>query len=134
MKHWKPLALAALLALAPAAAWTAEEIGGVKPETTALYREAREQVDKLATTPAAKYAPEAIEQAKQSIAIAQKGLEAGNEMTTRDGSERAALQAKLALALADEGIAAEKAAAAQKELAGLEQRLSTIMAGKGEQP
>jgi len=134
MKNWKALALAALLAFAPATAWTADEMGAVKPETAALYRAAREQVDKLATTPAAKYAPEAIEQAKQSIAAAQVGLEAGNEKTTRDGSERAALQAKLALALADEGLAAEKAAAAKKVLTGLEQRLNAIMAGKGEQP
>lgn len=134
MKIWKPLVLAALLAFAPAAAWAADETGGVKPDTTALYRDAREQVEKLATTPAAKYAPEAIEQAKQSLAAAQAGLEAGSEKTTRDGSERAALQAKLALALTDERIAEEKSTAAQKELAGLEQRLSTILAGKGEQP
>jgi hypothetical protein len=134
MKHWKPLVLAALLAFVPAAVWAADEMGGVKPETTALYREAREQVEKLAATPAAKYAPETIAQAKESIAAAQIGLEAGNEKATRDGAERAALQAKLALAVTDEQIAAEKSAAAQKELAGLEKRLDTILAGKGEQP
>ena len=134
MKLWRQLALVALLALAPAAAWTADEAAGVKPETTTLYRAAREQVDKLGATAAAKYAPEVIEQAKASIAQAQNGLEAGNDTTTREATERATLQAKLALAVTDERIAAEKTVAAKKDLTSLEQRLTTILAGKGDQP
>ena len=134
MKHWRVVPLVVLLALAPAAVWSADESAGVKPETTSLYRTAREQVDKLNTTLAAKYAPELIGQAKTSIDQAQKGLEAGNNRITRESAERALLQAKLALAVSDERIAAEKTAATRTELAGLEQRLNTILAGKGEQP
>lgn len=112
----------------------AGEGGGVRPETTALYQKAKEQVSQLQNSPAARYAPEAVEQARQSLATAQSGLEAGSDKETRDGSERAALQAKLALALADERAAAEKTASLRKELAGLEQRLNLILSGKGEQP
>lgn len=134
MKQWKTLMAAMLLALVPVAVWSADETAGVKPETTSLYRTAREQVDKLNTTAAAKYAPEIIKQARESIAQAQQGLEAGNDRRTRELAERAILQAKLALAASDERIAAEKTAAAKQELAILEQRLSAILAGKGEQP
>ncbi len=123
-----------LIALVPVLGWSGDEAAGVKPETTALYREAREEVDKLALTPAVKYAPEVITQAKQSLAEAQSGLEAGKDTATRDGSERAALQAKLALALAEERIAAEKVAAANKGLNELNNRLQLILSGKGEQP
>ena len=134
MKCWRHLALAALLTFAPAVTSTADEAASVKPETTALYRAAREQVDKLGTTAAAKYAPETIGLAKQSIASAQSGLEAGNDKATREGAERAILQAKLALAIADERVAIEKTAAAKKEFAWFEKRLNGILAGKGEQP
>lgn len=132
MKGWRQIVSAIALVLAPAAALAADEATAVKPETTALYRTAREQVDRLGTTPAAKYAPEAIERAKQSLAAAQSGLEAGNDQATRAGAERAVLQSKLALALADERIAAEKTVATRNELDRLTQRLNAILAGKGE--
>lgn len=134
MKHWILLILVVLLSLAPAAAWSVDQAAGVTPETTSIYRAAREQVDKLGATTAAQYAPEVINQAKESITLAQKGLEAGNERVTRESAERATLLAKLAVAVTEERLAAEKTAAAQKELTSLEQRLSTILAGKGEQP
>lgn len=134
MKQWKTLMAALLLAFLPAAAWSADETAGVKPETASLYRSARDQVEKLSATAAATYAPDIIKQARESISQAQKGLEAGSERITREQAERAILQAKLALAVTDERIAAEKTAAAKQELATLEQRLATILAGKGEQP
>ena len=110
----------------------AAEGAGVTPETTALYRSAKDQVEKLSATPAVKYSAETVGQARKSLAAAQKGLEAGDDKTTRDFSDKAILQAKLALALSDERIAAEKSASAAKELAALEQRLGNILAGKGE--
>lgn len=134
MKRWIPVLLAVLQTLLPLTSFAADEAAGVKPETTTLYRAAREQVDKLGTSPAAKYAADVIGEAKTSVAQAQAGLEAGNDQTTRAAAERAILQAKLALAVTEERVAAEKTAAAQKELASLEQRLSAILAGKGEQP
>lgn len=123
-----------LVTLLTGFSWASDETGGVRPETTALYQKARDQVTKLQNSPAARYAPEIIQQAVASIETAQNGLKAGNDQATRQSSELAATQAKLALALADERIAAEKTAAAGKELNQLEQRLSTILAGKGEQP
>lgn len=134
MKYWIMSAWIILISLLPVIGWSVDEAAGVKPETTALYREAREQVEKLALTSAAKYAPEAVTQSKQSLAEAQSGLEAGNDTATRDGSERATLQARLALALAEERIAAEKVAAANKELNELNNSLQLILSGKGEQP
>lgn len=115
-------------------ALAAEEAGGVKPETTALYQKARDQVARLSSTPAGKYAPEIIKQATEQIEAAQNGLKTGNDQLTRQGAELAATQAKLALAVTDERIAAEKTAAAGKELKQLEERLATILAGKGEKP
>lgn len=123
-----------LLALTAGFAFAADEAGGVKPETTALYQKARDQVGKLGGTPAAKYAPEVIEQAAANLETAQQGLKQGDDRATRQASELASIQAKLALALTDERIALEKSAAAQKELTQLEQRLASILAGKGEKP
>lgn len=134
MKLWRQIVVAALLALTPVAAWAVDTATGVKPETTTLYRAAREQVDKLGTTVAAKYAPEVIEQAKASIAQAQKGLEAGNDTTTRMATERATLQTKLAQSVTEERIAAEKTEDVKKELTSLDQRLTKILTGKGEKP
>jgi hypothetical protein len=122
------------LALMPVFSFAADEAGGVKPETTALYQKARDQVTKLNGTPVAKYAPEVVEQANTNIETAQTGLQQGNDRATRQASELATSQVKLALALTDERIAAEKTTAAQKELAQLEQRLEAILAGKGEKP
>jgi len=134
MQRWSLLILVTLLTALPTAVWSVDEPTGVKPETASLYRNAREQVEKLSVTPAAKYTPEIIKQARESIVQAQHGLEIGNDRVTRESAERATLQAKLALAASDERIAAEKAAAAKQELATLEQRLNAILAGKGEQP
>jgi len=114
--------------------WAAEEAGGVKPETTALYQKARDQVSKLSSTPAGTYAPEIIKQATEQIEAAQNGLKTGNDQLTRQAAELATTQAKLALAATDERIAAEKTAAAAKELKQLEERLAAILAGKGEKP
>lgn len=133
----KPVQLCAavtFLLLMPAGIFAADEAGGVKPETTALYQKARDQVSKLNGTAVTKYAPEVVEQAAANIESAQNGLQQGNDRTTRQASELATTQVKLALALTEERIAAEKTAAARKELAQLEQRLEAILAGKGEKP
>jgi outer membrane murein-binding lipoprotein Lpp len=134
MKPVRLCAAVTLLALMPVFSFAADEAGGVKPETTALYQKARDQVTKLNNTPVTRYAPEVVEQAAASIEAAQNGLQKGNDRATRQASELATTQVKLALALTDERIAAEKTAAAQKELAQLEQRLEAILAGKGEKP
>ena len=134
MKPVQLCAAVALLALTAGFAFAADEAGGVKPETTALYQKARDQVDKLSGTPAAKYAPEVIEQAATNLKTAQNGLKLGDDRTTRQASELATAQVKLALTLTDERIAAEKTAVAQKELTQLEQRLEAILTGKGEKP
>lgn len=134
MRFFRYCALAAVLATVPATAWTAEEQSGVKPETASMYRAARDQVERLSGTKAAKYAPEAVEQAKTTINAAQRGIESGDEKAARNSTEAASLQTKIALALADERMAAEKTDATRKELAALEKRLTTILSGKGEQP
>jgi len=134
MKPVRLCAAVTLLALVPVFSFAAEEAGGVKPETTALYQKARDQVGKLGSMPAAKYAPEIIEQATANLETAQQGLKQGDDRATRQASELASIQTKLALALTDERIAAEKTATAQKELTQLEQHLASILAGKGEKP
>lgn len=134
MKPVRCYAAVALLTLTAGFAFAADEAGGVKPETTALYQKARDQVAKLSGTPAAKYAPEVIEQAAANLETAQNGLKQGDDRATRQASELATTQVKLALALTDERIALEKATASQKELTQLEQRLAAILDGKGEKP
>lgn len=134
MKPVRCYAAVALLTLTAGFAFAADEAGGVKPETTALYQKARDQVVKLSGTLAAKYAPEVIEQAAANLETAQNGLKQGDDRATRQASELAATQVKLALALTDERIALEKSTASQKELTQLEQRLASILAGKGEKP
>lgn len=134
MKPVRCYATVALLTLTAGFAFAADEAGGVKPETTALYQKARDQVAKLSGTPAAKYATEVIEQAAANLETAQNGLKQGDDRATRQASELATTQVKLALALTDERIALEKSAASQKELTQLEQRLASILAGKGEKP
>lgn len=134
MKPVRCYAAVALLTLTAGFAFAADEAGGVKPETTALYQKARDQVAKLGGTPAAKYAPEVIEQAVANLETAQNGLKQGDDRATRQASELATTQVKLALALTDERIALEKSTASQKELTQLEQRLASILDGKGEKP
>jgi len=134
MKPVRCYATVALLTLTAGFAFAADEAGGVKPETTALYQKARDQVAKLSGTPAAKYAPEVLEQAAANLETAQNGLKQGDDRATRQASELATTQVKLALALTDERIALEKSTASQKELTQLEQRLASILAGKGEKP
>ncbi|MBI2353587.1 MAG: DUF4398 domain-containing protein [Deltaproteobacteria bacterium] len=114
------------------AAVAAEEAGGVQPATMEKYQKARERVEALPGTPAAKYAPEAIEAASKSIAAAQEGLKAGSDKATRESVEMAILQVTLAGALAEERAAAGKSAGAKAELDRLEQRLAAILAGKGD--
>ncbi|MDD2499621.1 MAG: hypothetical protein PHN92_02250 [Geobacter sp.] len=134
MKPVQLYAVVTLLALTTGFAFAADEAGGVKPETTALYQKARDLVGKLNNTPVTKYAPEVVEQAAANIEAAQNGLQQGNDRATRQASELATTQVKLAQALTDERIAAEKTTAANKELTQLEQRLEAILAGKGEKP
>lgn len=123
-----------LLTVTAGITFAADEAGGVKPETTALYQKAKEQVARLNGTPAARYAPELIEQASANLEIAQNGLQQGDDRTTRQASELVTVQVKLAQALSEERIATEKSEAARKELSQLEKRLETILAGKGEKP
>jgi hypothetical protein len=134
MKSVLSTLILSLLFLMTSLALAAQDTAGVKAETTALYQKAREQVSKLAGTPAARYAPEVVKKAEASLESAQNGLKLGNDRTTRQASELAVSQVKFAQVLADERIAAEKTATALKELTELEQRLATILAGKGEKP
>ena len=50
MKPVRCYAAVALLTLTAGFAFAADEAGGVKPETTALYQKARDQVAKLSGT------------------------------------------------------------------------------------
>lgn len=129
----RPVVSGLLLVLA-VSAFAANETAGVKPDTAALYQKARDQVSNLTNSSAVKYAPETVKQAEADVAAAQSGLEQGNDRATRQSAELAIIQVKLALALADERIAAEKTVAAQQELTRLEQRLTAILSGKGEKP
>lgn len=114
------------------AAVAAQEAGGVQPATMEKYQKARERVEALPGTPAAKLAPETVEAAAKSIAAAQEGLKLGSDKATRESVEMALLQITLANVLAEERAAAEKSTAAKAELDGLEQRLAAILAGKGD--
>jgi hypothetical protein len=110
------------------------ENGGVKPATMEKYQKAKQQVEELAKGSASKYAPEIVTAAHASIDLAQNGLKAGSENQTMEAVEMANLQVKLAGALTEERVAAEKSEAAKRELLAFEKRLEAILAGKGDTP
>jgi hypothetical protein len=131
-KQWSVLLAPVLLAVFVQAGSAADEAGGVQSATMEKYQKARERVDALPATPAAKYAPEVIKDAVKSLASAQEGLKAGNDKATREAVEMAQLQVTLAGVLADERAATEKTVAAKAALDKLEQRLAAILSGKGD--
>lgn len=135
MKNWKlNLSMVVTALLVPVLAGAAEPTAGVKPETTALYQKARDQVSRLTGTAAAKHAPEIVDQATAQVELAQTGLKDGDDRKTREASELALVQVRLAQATTAERLAAAKSETTAKELATLEQKLADILAGKGEKP
>lgn len=131
-KQLSVLLVPLILAVCVQTGVAADDAGGVQPSTMEKYQKARERVEALPKAPAAKYAPEVIEDANKSLAAAQEGLKTGNDKSTRESTEMALLQVTLAGVLADERAAAEKTAAAKAALEKLEQRLAAILAGKGD--
>jgi hypothetical protein len=113
-------------------AYAADESGTVQPSTTEKYQKVREQVEALVNLPAGKGAPEVVEQARKSIATAQEGLKNGSDKMTREYTEMAALQVVLAVALTEERDAATATENARKLLVSNENRLATILSGKGD--
>ncbi len=130
----KRLCFGIMIGLAFCCTVYAADDGGVQPATMEKYQKVRVQVEALSTAPAVKLAPEAVKDAQKSIAEAQEGLKNGNDKATREAVEKSLLQVTLAGVLAEERAAAEKTAAALKELTALERRLAAILAGKGDTP
>ncbi|MBI5485378.1 MAG: DUF4398 domain-containing protein [Deltaproteobacteria bacterium] len=110
----------------------ADESGAVQPATTEKYQKVRNQVELLENQPGGKKAPEVLEQARKSIATAQAGLKSGSDKTTSEYAEMAALQVVLAGALAEERDAAAATENARKLLVSHENRLTSILSGKGD--
>jgi len=117
----------ALMIASPAAAGE-----GVTKATIDEYRQTKEAVEKMTDTKAGKYAREIIESTKTNVFKAQQAIEAGDEKTARQAIEMANLQITLANATADEREATDKTAVSRTELKQLEQRLESILAGKGD--
>jgi hypothetical protein len=128
MKIHHGLCLVVMLMIAsPAAAGE-----GVTKATIDEYRQTKETVEKMTDTKAGKYAREIIESTKTNVFKAQQAIEAGDEKTARQAIEMANLQITLANATADEREATDKTAVSRTELKQLEQRLESILAGKGD--
>ena len=106
--------------------------GGVTPATMEKYRQIKDEVEKLPQTKANRYAKDMIEAAKKSVVRAQEGLKAGDEKMTKEAVEMAQVQIALTEVLSEERESAEKTAATKAELEKLEQRLASILAGKGD--
>jgi DNA repair ATPase RecN len=106
--------------------------GGVTPATMEKYRQTKDEVEKLPQTKANRYAKDMIEAAKKSVVRAQEGLKAGDEKMTKEAVEMAQVQIALTEVLSEERESAEKTAATKAELEKLEQRLASILAGKGD--
>ncbi len=105
---------------------------GVTPATMEKYRQIKDEVEKLPQTKANRYAKDMIETAKKSVVRAQEGLKAGDEKMTKEAVEMAQVQIALTEVLSEERESAEKTAATKAELEKLEQRLASILAGKGD--
>lgn len=105
---------------------------GVTPATMEKYRQTKDEVEKLPQTKANRYAKDMIEAAKKSVVRAQEGLKAGDEKMTKEAVEMAQVQIALTEVLSEERESAEKTAATKAELEKLEQRLASILAGKGD--
>lgn len=114
-----------------ATAFAVDEATGVLPATMEKYKIVKEKVEALSGTVAAKRAPEVVEDAVKSIAAAQEGLKSGNDRVTRESLEKALLQINLANALTAERSSEDITVAAKAELEKQEQRLVSILAGKG---
>jgi DNA repair ATPase RecN len=106
--------------------------GGVTPATMEKYRQTKDEVEKLPQTKANRYAKDMIEAAKKSVVRAQEGLKAGDEKMTKEAVEMAQAQIALTEVLSEERESAEKTTATKAELEKLEQRLASILAGKGD--
>jgi small-conductance mechanosensitive channel len=106
--------------------------GGVTPATMEKYRQTKDEVEKLPQTKANRYAKDMIEAAKKSVVRAQEGLKAGDEKMTKEAVEMAQVQIALTEVLSEERESAEKTAATKAELEKLEQKLASILAGKGD--
>lgn len=132
-KLWLYQVLLALLLCTIAPVCNADS-GAVSPATMDKYQKAKKQIEELGKSSAVKYAPEMVAAAHASMESAQNGLKSGVESQTLEAVEMAILQAKVASALVEERIAAEKAEAAKRELSAFEKRLSAILSGKGDMP
>jgi phage shock protein A len=106
--------------------------GGVTPATMEKYRQTKEEVEKLPQTKANRYAKDMIEAAKKRVVRAQEGLKAGDEKMTKEAVEMAQVQIALTEVLSEERESAEKTATTKAELEKLEQKLASILAGKGD--
>ena len=105
---------------------------GVTKATIDEYRQTKEAVEKLSDTKAGKYARDVIENIKTNVFKAQQAVEAGNEKAAKQAIEMANLQITLAQATADEREATDKTAVSRTELKQLEQRLESILGGRGD--
>lgn len=105
---------------------------GVAKATIDEYRQTKAVAETLVNTKAGKYAKDIIEKVNGSVQRAQRAIEAGDEKVTKQALEMMNLQITLAKVTADQREAAEITANARAELKKHEQRLESIMAGKGD--
>lgn len=106
---------------------------GISPATMENYRKTKVTLEQLFTAKAGIYAKDILEGARRNLARAQEGIEAKKEKAARQALEMTALQMEQAEAKAQEREAAEKTAVTRAKVDKLEQKLTNILAGKGDE-
>lgn len=107
--------------------------GDIAPATMDKYRQIKSTLSQIAKAKEGIYARDIVESAQRTLARAQEEIDAKREKSTREALNMAELQIAQAKAKVEEREAAERTAVTRSRVDKLEQRLSAILSGKGDE-
>ncbi|MDQ5986193.1 MAG: hypothetical protein CSYNP_01912 [Syntrophus sp. SKADARSKE-3] len=107
--------------------------GDIAPATMEKYRQIKSTLSQIAKAKEGIYAREIVESAQRTLARAQEEIDAKRDKSTREALNMAELQIEQAKAKVEEREAAERTAVTRSRVDKLEQRLSAILSGKGDE-
>lgn len=101
--------------------------------TMESYSKAKADLEQLFQSKAGTYAKDVLESARRSLTRAQENIEAKKEKAARQALEMTSAQLEQARARADEREAAAKTAVTRAKVEKLDQKLSNLLTGKGDE-
>ena len=117
------------LSFSASSLWAAD---GIRPATMEKYRQVKATLEQMGKAKVGIYARDILDGAQRNLARAQEGIDAKSEKMAGRALDMALLQIEQAKSRGEEKEAAEKTAVMRAKVDKLEQRLSNILAGKGE--